>query len=55
MSEDRNLNRLSTRFFHGNYFATSLPNGALYSRQSLQDYSTSSASPNRTWVYFEGI
>lgn len=39
---NKDLNKIGTRFFHGNHFATELPNGARYTDELLQDYSWSS-------------
>jgi hypothetical protein len=54
MADDRDVNRLAMRFFHGNHFGTDLPNGARYSDERLRDYSRHS-DDKKIEVWFEGI
>lgn len=39
MKDDKNLNHLGARFFHGKYFATDLPDGARYTNPTLENHS----------------
>jgi hypothetical protein len=55
MSKKPDLNKLSARFFHGNYFATELPNGAFYTQREMRNYSARSEKPNYVSVHFEQI
>jgi hypothetical protein len=55
MPDDRDLNRLKARYFHGNYFGTNLPNGAKYSSPELLDHAVTSYNCNRISVHFDKI
>ncbi|MGO9485794.1 MAG: phospholipase D-like domain-containing protein [Rhodomicrobium sp.] len=55
MPEEPDLNKLSTRFFHGSDFTTDLPAGARYSEEKLKNYSVESSNGGRIAVRFEKI
>lgn len=51
----RDLNKLSTRFFHGHHFGTRLPNGAFYTNEPLRDYSVRCTAVETVSVHFSNI